>query len=130
MKMILFAVLLFAIIVVSGCVRQYGQPTTTTPSEQVQPTGETKEFEITAKQFSFEPNIITVNKGDKVKLKITSVDVTHGFAINEFDVNEQLQPGKIVNVEFVADKAGTFTFYCSIICGTGHSGMKGQLVVK
>ncbi len=124
---LLLTILLVGIIFVSGCI---GQQPATAPSEQVQPTGEIKEFEITARQFSFEPNVITVNKGDIVKLKITSADVTHGFAINEFNVNEQLEPGKTVNVEFVADKTGTFSFYCSIVCGAGHSGMRGQLVVK
>jgi len=34
----------------------------------------------------------------------------HGFAINEFNVNERLEPGKTVIVEFVADKTGTFSF--------------------
>lgn len=117
--------LLVGLIFVSGCAgQQTTQPTTTVSA------GEVKEFGIVAKQFSFEPNTITVNKGDKVKLKITSTDVTHGFAINEFGVNEQLQPGKTVNVEFVADKSGTFTFYCSVICGAGHSGMRGQLIVR
>ncbi|MBI2107465.1 cupredoxin domain-containing protein [Candidatus Woesearchaeota archaeon] len=127
MKRIWLLLLLLAIVfVVSGCIRQ----TTTISSEQVQPTGEIKEFEITAKQFSFEPSVITVNKGDTVKLKITSVDVTHGFAINEFNINERIERGKIVNVEFIADKIGTFPFYCSIVCGTGHSGMRGELIVK
>jgi cytochrome c oxidase subunit 2 len=35
-----------------------------------------------------------------------------------------------VTVEFVADKAGTFTFSCSVYCGKGHRGMKGELVVS
>ena len=128
MGKVLFAVLLLAVVAISGCVGQQAQQNT--PPGQVQPTGETKQFEITARQFGFEPNTITVNKGDMVKLKITSVDVVHGFAINEFGVNEQLEPGKTVNVEFVAGKSGTFAFYCAIVCGAGHGGMRGQLIVK
>lgn len=77
MKLVL-PILLIGIILVSGCI---GQQPATMQSEQAQPTGKIKEFEITARQFSFEPSIITVNKGDVVRLKITSVDVTHGFAI-------------------------------------------------
>lgn len=126
MRRVCLLLLLFVILVfVSGCVGQQ-----TTQSTTITQTGEVKEFEITAKQFSFEPDVITVNKGDTVKLKITSIDVTHGFAINEFGIREILYPGKTVNVEFVADKTGTFAFYCSISCGTGHSGMRGQLAVK
>jgi len=113
------------VVIVGGCTEQQKtQPTTITS------TGEIKEFQITASQFSFEPNIITVNKGDTVKLKIKSVDVTHGFTINEFGVNEKLEPGKMIDVEFVAGKTGAFSFYCSIFCGNGHSGMRGELVVK
>ena len=36
-----------------------------------EPKEEIKEFEITAKTFEFNPDIIMVNKGDKVKLIIT-----------------------------------------------------------
>lgn len=89
-----------------------------------------KEFEITAKQFSFEPSTIEVNRGDKVKLIVTSVDVPHGFAIPEYDINERLDPGKEVVIEFTANKQGTFTVFCSVFCGSGHSGMKGKIIVK
>ena len=37
--------------------------------------------------------------------------------------------GQAVTVEFVADQAGVFDFTCAEYCGTGHSGMKGRLVV-
>src|SRR3989344_9179716 len=62
----------------------------TTPVEQ--PTAEVpstvKEFRITAKQFEFDPPAIEVNKGDKVRLIITSADVPHGFSIPEYKINE------------------------------------------
>jgi cytochrome c oxidase subunit 2 len=99
-------------------------------SNQIEPTGEIKEFELTAKQWEFSPNTITVNRGDIVKIHIESVDVTHGFALPDFGVNEILEPGNDIHVDFVADKVGTFTFFCSVSCGSGHSGMNGQLIVK
>lgn len=89
-----------------------------------------KEFKITAKQFSFEPDTIEVNKGDKVRLVITSMDVPHGFSIAEYGINERLDVGKPVTIEFTADKEGSFTAFCSVFCGSGHSNMKGKLVVK
>src|SRR3989344_4884870 len=89
-----------------------------------------KEFTITAKQFQFEPATIEVNKGDRVKLVITSMDVPHGFKIAEYGINERLEPGKPVTIEFVADKEGTFTTFCSVACGAGHGSMKGQLIVR
>jgi nitrosocyanin len=85
---------------------------------------------MTAKNWEFTPSIITVNNGDTVKLHIKSVDITHGFKLSAFGINEDLEPGQTVDVEFVADKAGTFTFVCSVFCGPGHSKMDGQLIVK
>ena len=92
--------------------------------------GEFKEFKIVAKQFSFEPESIEVDKGDKVRLIVTSADVPHGFAILEYGINERLNPGEHVTIEFTADKEGTFTAFCSVFCGSGHLGMKGKLIVK
>lgn len=89
-----------------------------------------KEFTVTAKSWAFDPAVITVKQGDKVKLKIKSIDVTHGFALPDFDVNENLKPGKEVIVEFIANKKGEFSFHCSVICGQGHKEMTGKLVVE
>lgn len=96
----------------------------------VELTAESKEFQMTAKQWKFTPSRIEVNKGDKVILNIKSIDVAHGFALPDFGVNERLEPGKEVTVEFMADKTGEFTFFCNVICGSGHGSMRGVLVVN
>ncbi len=88
-----------------------------------------KEFDLVAKQFNFEPNTITVNQGDTVVLNITGADVPHGFSLPDFNINETITPNQTKTIEFVANKAGTFTFSCSVVCGTGHDSMKGELVV-
>lgn len=92
--------------------------------------GSIKEFEMVAKQFEFMPDAIEVNQGDLVKITLTSADVAHGFAINEYGINERVVPGQPTAVEFTADKKGTFTFYCSVQCGSGHGKMRGTFVVK
>lgn len=92
--------------------------------------GEVKTVTMTAKQWTFEPAEVRVKKGDRVKLEITSVDVAHGFGLPDFNVNQKLEPGKTVTVEFTADKTGTFTYFCSVQCGTGHREMKGKLIVE
>jgi len=94
------------------------------------PKTETKEFSMTAKQWEFIPNTITVNKGDTVKLSIRSIDVSHGIALPEFGVSEFLRPGITTDLEFVADKTGTYSFYCSVQCGAGHGSMRGTLIVN
>lgn len=89
-----------------------------------------KDIDMTAFKFGFEPNRIVVKKGDTVKLHITSTDVKHGFAIDEYGINEILPPGQVVNIDFTADKTGTFEFYCAVLCGAGHGNMRGELVVE
>lgn len=132
----LLMVFVFGLILIAGCVHKEqvvprdsvsGNKDTEVARED---TGETKEFDLIAKQWAFEPSTIEVNKGDTVKLNIKSIDVRHGFKLPDFRINEALEPGKIVNIEFVADKTGTFTFSCSVFCGSGHKDMTGQLIVK
>ncbi len=89
-----------------------------------------KEFDIIAKNWEFVPSVITVNKGDKVKLNIRSIDVAHGIAIPEFNVDVKFKPGEQAIAEFIADKAGEFSIICNVYCGRGHSGMRGLLVVE
>jgi cytochrome c oxidase subunit 2 len=89
-----------------------------------------KEFNMIAKQWDFAPSIITVSEGDTVKLNIENIDAPHGFMLAEFGVNERLEPGKTTTVEFTADKAGEYTFFCNVPCGRGHGGMNGKLIVE
>lgn|SRR3989338_1497034 len=91
--------------------------------------GVVKEFKITAKQFAFDPTTIEVNKGDNVRLIVTSIDVPHGIAIPEYGINERLDVGKPATIEFKADKEGTFNSFCSVFCGSGHSNMNGKIIV-
>lgn len=116
-------------VLVLGCVSQPVQQPEQTLSANATPP-EVKEFTMTAKQWAFEPSTITVNKGDRVRLIITSVDVAHGFGLPDFNVDARLEPGAATTVEFTADRTGTFTFFCSVVCGAGHSGMHGTLIVK
>ena len=95
-----------------------------------EPESGVKEFRIIAKQWEFIPRTIEVNQGDQVRLVITSVDVAHGYAIPGYGINERLIPGRETIIEFTADKKGTFTPYCSVSCGAGHSSMRGTLIVN
>jgi nitrite reductase (NO-forming) len=74
---------------------------------------------------------LVVNLGDTVKLTvINGAAVMHDLVIDEFNVSsgEMLDEGQTVTVEFVADKPGTFYYYCSV---PGHRqiGMEGILRV-
>jgi cytochrome c oxidase subunit 2 len=88
------------------------------------------EIQLTLKKYEFGPSTLRVKKGERVKLILVAVDHDHGFKLDEFDVNQKVQKGTTATVEFTADKAGTFQFRCSNVCGLGHRGMKGTLVVE
>jgi cytochrome c oxidase subunit 2 len=89
-----------------------------------------KTIDVIASRFKFEPATITVAQGDSIRLRLHSIDRTHGISIKAFRVKAVIpKMGETVTVEFVADQAGTFDFTCSEYCGTGHAGMKGRLVV-
>jgi len=87
------------------------------------------EIRLTAKKFEFEPSVITVRKGRPVRLLITALDVEHGFQIEELGINKRIKPGAVTVVEFTPTKAGKFRFACSVMCGSGHDEMTGELVV-
>lgn len=89
-----------------------------------------KTIEVAASRYKFDPEKIEVNEGDRVVLKMRSLDVAHGLGVKEFKVQAAIpKGGEVVTVEFVASKAGTYVIECSEYCGRGHKGMKGQLVV-
>jgi len=92
--------------------------------------GDAHEFQMTAKKYQFDPNVVTVKKGERVKLVITALDRDHGFKLEAFGINQKLKKGDPATIEFTADKAGTFPFQCSDFCGFGHGKMKGKLIVE
>ena len=89
---------------------------------------------MTAVRSHFTPDIIRVKKGETVHLHITNVeqahDATHGFTIGSYNVHSSLEPGKHVDVTFVADKEGTFPFYCTEFCSALHLEMAGYFLVE
>src|SRR6516225_10396016 len=98
-------------------------------SPQNAPQAAGSEIKMTAKKYEFDPNVITVKNGERVKLVITALDHDHGFKLEAFKIDERLKKGIPTTVEFTADKVGTFPFECSHFCGIGHGKMKGRLVV-
>src|SRR6202051_1051393 len=83
------------------------------------------EIQGTLRKYEFSPGSLLVRKGEKVKLVMTAADHDHGFKLDDFNINQKIPKGTTVVVEFTADKAGTFRFRCSNVCGIGHRSMKG-----
>lgn len=93
-------------------------------------TSDYHEFTLTAKDSGFDPSIITVKKGEKVRLIITATDCEHEFRLQPFDILQALKKGDPEIIEFTASKAGTFNFKSSVYCGRGHGKMNGKLIVE
>jgi len=87
-------------------------------------------IEITAKRFGFTPNQITLKKGETVKLRLTSEDVTHGFFLRPLKIDEEIVPGKTTELTLRPETAGTFTTICDHFCGVNHGNMKMTIVVE
>jgi len=102
-----------------------------------------KEFRVEA--FQFEYNVtpkggsptgdrIVVKQGDQVRLILTALDNGmgngHGFSLSPFVTSRTLHPGQETVVEFTASQSGSFTFFCTVVCGGGHSGMSGTMTVQ
>lgn len=102
---------------------------TAAPADNV--SGPVKEFTVTGSGFKFSPNTITVKKGDTVRVNFkSSGGLLHDFKIDEFDVaTSQLGEEEEEEVEFVADKSGTFEYYCSV-GNHRQMGLVGKLVVE
>ncbi len=78
----------------------------------------------------WQPKNITVKLGERVRLRLEATDVVHGLTIPDLgiEVNEIL-PGHVQEVEFVADKAGRFAFACTRWCSADHWRMRGVIEV-
>jgi heme/copper-type cytochrome/quinol oxidase subunit 2 len=102
--------------------------TPTTPEVTV--AGNVVELNLTAKDFEFSQKEIRVRQGDRVILHVTATDGDHGVGIQGYTESIQVNEGETKTLEFVADKAGNFTYYCNVPCGSGHRNMKGMLIVE
>ena len=102
--------------------------------ERIERDGKNVHVYMTSVRSHFTPDIIRVKKGDTVHLHITNVeqahDATHGFTVGSYNVHSSLEPGKHVDITFLADKEGTFPFYCTEFCSALHLEMAGYLLVE
>jgi len=88
-----------------------------------------REIRVSARKFTFTPKTITVARGERIKLIVTSEDVDHGFAIKEFGIDQEIKAKQTKVIELTPDKEGRYQFTCSVFCGDGHGDMTGELVV-
>lgn len=92
--------------------------------------GSVKEFTVEGKNFSLAPNTLSVKKGDRVKITFKNTGGSHDLRVEGYNVGTPVtSSGTSATFEFVADKAGSFEYYCSV--GAHRTfGMKGTLTVS
>jgi cytochrome c oxidase subunit 2 len=87
-------------------------------------------IEITAKRFAFSPDKVTLKKGQTVKLRLHSEDVTHGFFLRPLKLDEEIPAGQTIEVTVTPQTPGTFTTICDHFCGANHGNMNMTIVVE
>lgn len=89
-----------------------------------------REFTVHGSSFEFDNKELKVKKGDRVRITFISDDIGHNLLIDEFNIRTNvISSGATEVVEFIADKIGTFPFYCSV--GQHRSlGMESKLIVE
>lgn len=79
---------------------------------------------MTAQRFHFTPETIHVVAGTFLRLRITSVNGTHGFKLAGLGIDEHLTENEPMMVKVYLGEKGEYPFSCSHFCGLGHFGMK------
>jgi len=82
-----------------------------------------RRIEVHAKRFSYQPNEITVKKGEPVLLVLTAEDVSHGLRFRELNVDIKAKKDQPGQAQFTPERTGDFVGHCSTFCGSGHGSM-------
>jgi len=83
-----------------------------------------------AEAGGWSPDVIQAEVGKPLRLKLTSDDVVHGFAVGQMGMNSvDILPGKVTDVTLTFDKPGIYTFFCTRWCGLNHWRMRGTIEV-
>jgi cytochrome c oxidase subunit 2 len=90
----------------------------------------TIEVQLVAVMFAFVPNEIHVPAGRRIRFRMTSADVTHGFMIAGTNVNTMLVPGYISQFTTSFAKPGDYLVVCHELCGNAHHIMHARVIVN
>ncbi len=104
-------------------------------------------LQVTGKQFNWEivypgpdgklgtaddlqlDNELHVPAGKIVRIVLKSKDVIHSFFLPNLRLKQDTVPGREIEAWFEATKPGKYEIPCAELCGFGHSGMNGWLIV-
>jgi cytochrome c oxidase subunit 2 len=75
-------------------------------------------------------NEVHLPLGRPVKVVMRSHDVLHDFFVPQFRARMNIVPGQQSTFWFTPTLPGRFESMCAQLCGTGHSNMRGYVVVE
>ncbi len=104
-------------------------------------------FIVSAKKYEFDPSEIHVKVGEHVRLRVHSVDETHGIKLETFpegsidktivclkfdhpEDNGKVEKNEDQVLDFVAEMPGKYEFKCAKVCGMHHGKMKGEVIIE
>src|SRR6266545_3102220 len=70
--------------------------------------GEVRRVTLDARQFEYMPGRLEVNQGDTVIITLMASDVTHGFYLDGYGLEQRVTPGMSQKIVFAADHPGKF----------------------
>ena len=103
-------------------------PVTSTGHSSLHASGPARDVHVVARKFAFDPPVITVTEGERIRLLIRSADTVHGFQIRALNIDVQIPKDGESVMEFTAPRAGRYDIACSEFCGSGHGQMRAALV--
>lgn len=130
MKKIFFVMFAAVVLLGAGCAASQPKPVSEEKNNIITADG-VSEITVKAAEFSFDPYIIKLKKGEKVRLILKNVgQYPHNWIIEGLNIQTKtVNGGETDTVEFTADKAGEFGIYC----GVGNHrqrGMEGKITVE
>lgn len=94
------------------------------------------EFQVSAHRYAYRVSgadgpEIHVREGEIVRITFSADDIPHSLTIDApYRISKRAEPGKPVTFEFLADKPGTFDFYCNLaIDERCRKDTRGKLIV-
>lgn len=116
------ALLLASALLASGCATATGMP---------QPLADRRDVEVTAWSWGYEPTVLQVTQGQRIRMTLRSLDVEHSLVNRSLGIRVIIPPrgSEPVVHEFMAPEFGEYTFHSESASGPGVSQMSMRLVV-
>ena len=99
------------------------------PGVQIEPDGSVTVIAVT-EMFAFRPSEIRIPADTRVRFRMTSPDVLHGFQVVGTNANVMSVPGYVTEFSMTFSEPGEYLIVCNEYCGLSHHLMQARLIVE